>query len=174
MINMNIFLIGYRCTGKTTIAKRLTEKTKMTFVDADVMLVENAGMTVAEIVDKHGWNDFRDRESAVLEELCTQDNNVIATGGGVILRETNVSIMKKAGTVVWLTASVETIAKRMAADANTEDQRPGLTDKGSFDEIEETLYFRNPLYKNAMTFAVDSDSADIEKVCKEILDKIKE
>ncbi len=166
---MNIFLIGYRCTGKTTIAKMLAERTGKAFVDADVMLVENAGMTVAEIVEKSGWDDFRDRESAVLEELCKVDNHVIATGGGVIIREENVEMMKKAGTVVWLTASVETIANRMAADYSTGDQRPGLTDKGIFDEIEETLDFRTPLYKNAMTFSVGTDEISIDGICDSIL-----
>ncbi len=169
---MNIFLIGYRCTGKTTIGKTLAEKTGKAFIDADVMLVEKAGITVAEIVEKFGWDDFRDRETAVLKELCDLDNHVIATGGGVILREENVAMLKKAGKTVWLEASVKTIAERMAADANTGDQRPDLTDKGIFDEIEETLEFRAPLYKNAMTFSVETDDISIDDLCNSILKTI--
>lgn len=166
---MNIFLIGYRCTGKTTVAEKLAELTGKTCIDADVMLVDTAKMTVAEIVEKFGWDNFRDRETDVLNELCELKNHIIATGGGVILREENIAAMKKAGSVIWLKASVETIAERLTADVKSDDQRPALTDKGVIKEIRETLDFRTPLYENAMDFAVETDKASIDEICQEIL-----
>lgn len=169
---MNIFLIGYRCTGKTTVAKKLAEVTGKKFIDADEVLVEKAGMTVAEIVEASGWDVFRDRETNVLKDLCNSNDQIIATGGGVILREENIAAMKAAGTVFWLTATVETIAARLAADAKSDEQRPALTDKGVINEIKETLDFRTPLYENAMDFMIDSNQSDFHKICQDILDKL--
>ncbi len=166
---MNIFLIGYRCTGKTTVAEKLSELTGKTFIDADVMLVDKAEMTVAQIVEQFGWDDFRDRETAVLNELCLMENHIIATGGGVILRDENVAAMKKAGIVVWLKASVDTIAARLTADVKSDDQRPALTDQGVVKEIKETLDFRTPLYENAMNFSIDTDEISIDEICNIIL-----
>lgn len=165
---MNIFLTGYRCTGKTTIGKQLAGLFGFDFIDADEMLVEDAGMTVAEIVERFGWDDFRDRESEVLKKLCSMNNVVVATGGGVILRDHNVDCMKKAGTVVWLKASVETIAERMVRDDKTGEQRPGLTDKGAVREIEETLTLRLPMYQGAMNFSVDTDDKSVDEICSKI------
>ena len=166
---MNIFLIGYRCTGKTTVAEKLAELTGRTYIDADVMLVEKAKITVAEIVEKFGWEDFRDRETAVLKDLCLLKNHIIATGGGVILRDENIAVMKKYGSVIWLKASVETIAARLAGDAKSDELRPALTDKGVIEEIKETLDLRTPLYEKAMDFSVDTDKTSIEKICEKIL-----
>lgn len=166
---MNIFLIGYRCTGKTTVAERLAGLMGRSFVDADVLLVEKAEMTVAEIVDAFGWDNFRDRETDVLTELCDLEDHIIATGGGVILRDENVAAMKKSGVVIWLKASVETIAERLTADVKSDEQRPALTDQGVVKEIKETLDFRTPLYENAMTFSIDTDDISIDEICEAIL-----
>lgn len=164
----NLYLIGYRCTGKTSVGRNLADRLGWTFVDADQRLVDEAGMTVAEIVSRFGWEDFRDRESAVLKNLATGTRQVVATGGGVILRAANRDIMKQTGRVVWLRASVLTIARRMENDSVTGDQRPGLTDQGAIREIETVLNERTPLYTAAMDMAVDTDGRSLDDICGEI------
>lgn len=164
-----IYLTGYRCTGKTTVGRLLAKKINWSFVDADVMLVDEANMTVAQIVEKYGWDDFRDRESAILKRLSQGKDQVVATGGGVILREQNRHVMKETGTVIWLKASIATISERMSGDDKTLGQRPGLTDKGALAEIEETLTQRLPLYREAMDFSVDTDGKSVEEIRDEIL-----
>ncbi|MBU1172484.1 MAG: shikimate kinase [Proteobacteria bacterium] len=168
----NIYLTGYRCTGKTSIGKMLAGKMAFDFVDADEWLVNDAGMSVARIVEQFGWDDFRNRESAILKKISAGKNQVVATGGGVILRDNNRSIMKETGTVVWLKASVSTIAARMDGDEKTQGQRPGLTDKGAILEIEETLIKRIPMYKQAMDFSVDTDGKDLDDICHVILNEM--
>jgi shikimate kinase len=167
-----IYLIGYRCTGKTSVGKLLAKKLGWDFVDADDVLVKDAEMTVAEIVERFGWDDFRNRESRILKTISRSDKRVIATGGGVILRDENVETMRDSGTVIWLKASVETIADRMQNDVNTGDLRPGLTDKGPVLEIAETLAKRTPLYKKTMDFAIETDGLTVQTICDCILEKL--
>jgi shikimate kinase len=170
----NIYLTGYRCTGKTSTGQLLSKKLGWDFVDADDMLVKDAEMTVAEIVERFGWDDFRNRESRILKSISRTTRKVVATGGGVILRDENIETMRDTGTVVWLKASVETIAARMVSDVKTDDQRPGLTDKGPVREIEETLEIRLPMYMKAMDFAVNTDGKTLQSICDEILEKMSE
>src|SRR3954454_7523729 len=94
---MNIVLIGYRGTGKTTIGRKLADKLWREFVDMDVLLVERAGKTIKEIFESEGEEGFRDRESAVVWELAARDELVIAAGGGAVLRAENVAALKKNG-----------------------------------------------------------------------------
>jgi shikimate kinase len=166
---MNLFLIGYRCTGKTTVGKRLADKLSWDFVDADAEAVADIGMPVAELVARKGWPAFRGAERAVLERLCGKDRQVIATGGGVVLDERNVRRMRRAGRVVWLKASPETIRRRMLADAASPDQRPPLTDRDLASEIRETLNQRRDLYAGAADMVVDTDGGGIDEVAAAVL-----
>lgn len=169
---MNIYLIGYRCTGKTSVGKALAKRLAWQFIDADSYLVEKYGMTVAEIVSEGGWESFRDKESNVVKILSELDRHVIATGGGVILREENVKKLKESGKAIWLKATKENIKQRMLADMKTEEQRPSLTSFELDKEIEETLLSRNPLYKDAMAFYVDTDDVSIDGVCETIAKRL--
>lgn len=170
---MNIFLIGYRCTGKTTVGRCLAKRLERSFFDTDLELVKEQGMKISEIVSKKGWTDFRDIEKRVVQCVCERDNQVVATGGGTVLYEENVKRMKDRGVLVWLRADIKTIEKRIIEDNATQDFRPALTSKGSIEEIQETLLARNPFYERAMDFFVDTDSMDIEAICDTILQKIK-
>jgi len=169
---MNIFLTGYRCTGKTFVGKRLASLLNCSFIDADVYLVNKYKTTISEIVATQGWESFRKKESVVLKTLCELKKHVIATGGGVILDHNNVTIMKKNSVVVWLRATPETIRERIIKDETTKDSRPSLTSKGLLEEIEETLIFRDPLYQDAMDFFVHTDSMKIDDICNTIINKI--
>ena len=110
-------------------------------------------------------------EKAAIKRLSLMKNRVVATGGGVVLKNENIAAMKKSGKIVWLKANPKTIQTRMAGDLGTGDFRPALTDKGIFDEIEETLLSRNPLYEKAMDFFIQTDSLSVDKICKMIMDK---
>jgi len=170
---MNIFLIGYRCTGKTTVGRSLAKRLERIFFDTDLEVVKEQGMNISEIVNKKGWTAFRDIEKRVIQCICERDHQVVATGGGVVLDEDNVQRMKDRGVLIWLRADIKTIEKRIIEDNATQDFRPALTSKGSVEEVQETLLVRNPYYKKAMDFFVDTDSMDIEAICDTILQKIK-
>lgn len=170
---MNIFLIGYRCTGKTSVGRSLATILEWSFIDADSELVKKYGMTISEIVSKEGWNSFRKKEAAIIKRICGIDRHVVATGGGVVLDKKNVEYMKKSGLLVWLRATPETVKKRILKDKSTGDFRPSLTSKGLIEEIEETLLSRNLHYESAMDFFVDTDSLRIDDVCSRIIGKLK-
>ena len=169
---MNIFLIGYRCSGKTTIGKTIAKALDWSFVDADVILVRESGRSIKEIVDSEGWDAFRRMERSVLKQICADDRQVVATGGGVVLDRSNIQAMKTSGTVVWLDAGAETIQKRMLRDKNTGDFRPALTGKGRMKEIEDMLLKRNLYYESASDFSIHTDDVPVKKIAQKIIKKL--
>lgn len=148
------YIIGPRGAGKTTIGKKLAEHKAYNFVDTDKLIVERAGKTIAQIVEQHGWEYFRQLESDVLESLL-QPNLIISTGGGIILSEENQRVMRNNGTVIYLSTSPQVLAQRLAAEPQN-DQRPSLTGKSMLEEIEEVMSYREPLYRAAAHHVVDA------------------
>jgi shikimate kinase len=169
----NVFLIGYRCTGKSSVGKLLSTRLGWSFIDTDSLLVSESGLSIKEIVGKHGWETFRKMEYVIVKQVCILDRRVVATGGGVVLNEANVNLMKKNGRLVWLKAVPETIKTRMMLDQDTEEFRPSLTSIDSFSEIEDTLIEREPFYINAMDFFVDTDERRTDEIADIIIEKLK-
>lgn len=166
---MNLFLIGYRCAGKSSVGRSLSTRLGRPFVDTDALLVSERGMSIKEIVDTYGWEVFRQIEHATVKLVCSIDRRVVATGGGVVLNADNVKLMKEGGRIVWLRATPETIKKRMKRDTDTREFRPALTSKGRISETEETLFAREPFYKRAMDFFVDTDDRPIDVITDTII-----
>lgn len=154
---MNLWIVGYRCTGKTTVGRRLGETAGLGFVDADVALTREIGQSISAFVSKRGWPAFRREESRILQKLSREDGQIVATGGGVILDPANVQMMRETGTVVWLTALPETILSRLGEDPATAENRPALTDDELAAEVRTTLAERKPLYANAAHHSVETD-----------------
>ena len=166
---MNIFLIGYRCSGKTETGKLIAGILNSQFIDTDLKIVEEEGMTISEIVDKKGWDFFREKETDVLKKVCMHDKLIVATGGGIVLNEENVINMKKSGNILWLRATFSTVKKRIMHDSKTKDFRPSLTSKELDEEIKGTLLLRKPYYEKAMEISIDTDNLDINSVCKAVI-----
>jgi shikimate kinase len=150
-----IFLIGYRGTGKTTVARLLADQLGWPWVDADEALERHHGRTIRAIFAEEGEAGFRDKESALLEELCRLERHVVATGGGVVVRAGNRRRLQEAGWVVWLTADAATLWLRLQQDAATVGRRPDLT-VGGMAEVEELLRCREPWYDACADFQVDT------------------
>ncbi|UVT15484.1 MAG: shikimate kinase [Nitrospira sp.] len=166
---MNVVLIGYRGTGKSTVGKLLAARLDRSLLSTDAEIVKSAGHTIPEIVEQHGWDYFRDLESQVCQKVAASDGLVIDTGGGIILRSKNVEILKKTGTLFWLTASVETITARISRDT----QRPSLTGAKSFvDEIQDVLRERIPKYQAAADHVIETDGRSLTQVADEILARL--
>jgi shikimate kinase len=170
--NLNIFLIGYRCTGKTAVARLLAEKLRWDWADSDNLVESRAGLTICQIFDREGEAGFRDREAAVLDELCRRQKHVIATGGGIIIRENNRQKLRSAGRVVWLTADAGTIWRRMQEDPTTANRRPILT-VGALAEVEEVLKAREPLYRGCADLTVSTEGRSPEEIVPDILVALK-
>jgi shikimate kinase len=164
----NIFLIGYRGTGKSTIARRLADKLGWSAVDADEFLEHRFGKTIRAIFAEEGEAGFRAKEAAILAEICQHAKQVIATGGGVVLRSDNRQMIKNAGFVVWLTADAQTLWNRLQADASSKERRPALT-TGGLAEIVELLQAREPYYRDCANLVVDTVGLVPEEIVATIL-----
>lgn len=169
----NIFLIGYRCTGKTSVGKALAEKLGRAFTDTDAEIVKAQGITISEMVSRYGWEFFREKEREILRRVSARDNCIIATGGGIILNPENVEAMKQTGDIIWLKASPEIIKERILQDQQTDALRPSLTSKGLVEEIEDVLSVRTPLYEKAADFSIATDQLGIDDICRETCLKLK-
>ena len=166
---MNIFLIGYRCTGKTTVGKLLAERLGMAFVDSDDYLVEKVGKTIRQIFAEQGEPAFRDMEEKCIAELAARDKQVIAAGGGAVLRKANVDRMREAGTVILLEADAETIYARITGDPKTAYQRPSLTGKPEYEEIVHLLEYRRPFYHAAANHTFDTSKLTPDQLVDQIV-----
>jgi shikimate kinase len=163
-----VFLVGYRCTGKTTIAKLLASRLGWKAVDADEVLEAQNGRTIQQIFEEEGEAGFRNREYAVLRELCWLERKIVATGGGVVIRPENRKRMKDAGVIVWLTADVDTICQRLQEDTSTESRRPALT-VGGRAEVEDLLRTREPLYREVAQFTVNTAGRTLDEITEEVV-----
>ena len=170
---MNIVLIGYRCCGKTSIGKIIAERLDKKFVDTDELIIEKAGCSIGRIVSNHGWQSFRNIEAEIVKEVSALDNLVIATGGGAVIQEDNISNLKRNGFVVWLYADIDIIRKRLIEDTVSDENRPSLTGDDPSDEIKAVLEEREPLYKGASDVAIDTGELNINEVTDVIIEEIK-
>jgi len=169
---MNLILIGYRATGKTTLAKMLAERIGWEWTDADVEIERRAGKSIARIFAEDGEPAFRDLEAEVIADLCGRERLVLAAGGGAPMREESRRAMRDGGQVVWLLARPETILTRMSADPTNPDRRPNLTDRGPLDEIVHLLARRAPIYRQSAHLVVDTEGKTPEQLVAEILDRL--
>ena len=162
---MNIVLIGYRGAGKSTVGEIIARRLGWELKCLDALVIQQARMSIPALVEKFGWDRFRDLEAEALAAAVAGDRQVLDCGGGIILRPENREALKKSGKVVWLTAKVETIASRLA-DAN---DRPSLTGASFIDEIAAVLAERETLYREAADVIVATDGKSSERVADEAL-----
>ena len=166
----NLFLVGARGSGKSTVGRLLADRLGWSFADADLVLEVQSGRSVRAIFAEDGETGFRDLESATLAELCRGARQVVATGGGVVLRPGNRALLRAFGRVVWLNDVAELLRSRLVADQKA-DQRPALTSAGTtaLAEIEQVLSARRPLYAACADLTVTTAGKTPESVAEEIL-----
>jgi shikimate kinase len=165
---MFLTLIGYRCTGKTTLARLVAERLGCDWADSDVELQRRAGRSIAEIFAEQGEVAFRRMEEKIIAELCRRQRLILAVGGGAPMSEANRRAIRAAGRVVWLAARPETILARMEADPRSTAHRPPLSDKPPLDEIVELLAARTPCYRQLADLTLDTDQRRPDELAAEI------
>lgn len=169
---MNIILIGFRCTGKSTIGKALAERLHWHFIDADDYLEQRYQVPIKDMFEHRGESWFRLLESDVIRDLARYDSTVIATGGGAVLRYKNMANLKRNGTIVLLEADPDTVYRRIQDDPRTISKRPPLTNKDPYTEVREQMAFRRPYYVKAADIAVSTSKRTVPEVVDAILEQL--
>ena len=168
---MNLIFIGFRGTGKSSVGKSVAKQLDREFVDVDVYIEKNESKSIKEIFAEGGENSFRKLELHAIEKLCKSDKMVIATGGGAVINDINVTNMKQNGFIVLLESDPEIIYARLNQDTDRYSQRPGLTEKEPRDEIRHLLSIRHELYHKNADLVLDTSSETIEEISKKVVEK---
>jgi shikimate kinase len=164
-----VYLIGMMGSGKTATGKALADLLNYTFVDLDAEIQAKEGRAISEIFAGSGEPYFRDVESAALESFSKKKEQVIATGGGLVLREKNVKLMRKTGEVVLLKASAESLWQRVQYSKD----RPLLNKPDPFNTLRQILSDREIFYEKACHFSVPTDGKTADDVASEIQKRLR-
>ena len=161
-------LIGFMGTGKSTIAAKLKEALKVEQIEMDALIAEEAGMSIPDIFEKFGESHFRDLETEMLRKFKEKKPVVVSCGGGAVLRDENIEIMKGQGKIILLTATPETIYERVK-DSN---DRPVLNGNMNVAYISELMEKRRARYEMAADIVITTDGKDADEICNEILEAV--
>ncbi len=165
---MNIVLIGFRGTGKSTVGKILSKRTGWKFISSDDE-IENKYGKISKLVSDNGWEYFRRLEENVIENIAKEDKTIIATGGGVVMNKKNVENLKKNGKFFLLTADKEIIINRIK-----NSDRPSLTNQVSIeDEVEKILNERMPVYLSIADYIIETSSLTPKDIAGKIMKTMK-
>ncbi|MGO9614549.1 MAG: shikimate kinase [Dissulfurispiraceae bacterium] len=163
----NIVLIGFMGTGKTAVGRILSKKLGYALVDSDSLIEKEQKMTIAEIFEHCGERAFRDMESASIKRLAEKERLVLATGGGVPLREENMTHLRRKGVIVCLTASPDTILRRTVSH----NHRPLLRVKDPLKEIKDLIETRKTYYERA-DLIINTEGKTPLEVADEIIEAV--
>ncbi|HTO18463.1 MAG TPA: shikimate kinase AroK [Pseudomonas sp.] len=165
----NLIIVGPMGAGKSTIGRLLAKELRLDFKDSDKEIEVRAGANIPWIFDVEGEQGFRDREQAMLAELCEAQDQVIATGGGAVMRPENRRTLRAGGRVIYLHTSVEQQLARTARDRN----RPLLRTANPGQVLSDLLAIRDPLYREIADLIIETDERPPRLVVLEILARLK-
>ena len=166
---MNIAIIGFRGTGKSVISGMLSKTLDKKLVSIDEEISKKARMSIAKYVKKYGWEKFRELESEVVDSLSEFDDCIFDTGGGIVMRNENITNLKKNSLIILLTADLKTITQRIKASS----KKTSMMKSDYLEEIKDVLAEREPRYKKAADYAIDTSGVSPEQVCDVIIHYIK-
>ncbi|QQE89434.1 shikimate kinase AroK [Azotobacter chroococcum] len=164
----NVILVGPMGSGKSTIGRLLAKELRLTFKDSDKEIEQRTGADIPWIFDVEGEAGFREREQAMIGELCADDGIVLATGGGAVLRPENRVALRAGGRIVYLHASVVQQLERTSRDRN----RPLLRSADPGRVLSDLMLVRDPLYREIADLVVETDERPPRMVVEEILDRL--
>lgn len=161
-------LIGFMGAGKTTVSRELSKMTGRKELDMDAYIVEKEGMAITDIFAQFGEEYFRTKETASLIEIMKMDDLIVSCGGGVVVKDENVSYMKDGGVIVLLTATPQTILERVKESTD----RPILNGNMDVEFIEQLMNKRKDRYLSVADVIVETDNKAVKEICAEIMEKI--
>ena len=166
---MNIILCGFMGCGKSTIGKLVAKKTHREFIDLDSFIEEKQGLSIREIFETYGEDYFRNCETDAISELVNKNDVVLALGGGAVLKNKNVELLKSSGKIIFLDVTANTVFSRLKNDTS----RPLLNTEDKLGEITKRLNDRLPIYTMVADKIIDANSKTKEVIATEIIDFFK-
>lgn len=161
----NVILIGFMGCGKSTVGKKLADALSYEFRDTDAMIEEDYGKTISKMFEEDGEAYFRDAETELLKKLSVEaDGMVLATGGGMPMREENATLLKKVGTVVFLETTIETILSRLQKDTG----RPLADGEDREARLRPLFAKRLPVYRAVAEYIVNTEEKSVDVIVEEI------
>lgn len=164
---MNVILAGMPGSGKTRVSKILGELLNAEVLDTDEIIVKEHG-AISEIFANYGEEHFRNLETQTVKKVCAYPNAVVSTGGGCLLREENIALLKKSGRIVYLKASLDTLSKRIQDD-NSRPLLAGDTKK----RLAELLEKRSSIYECSADISIETDNLTPREIAIKITELIK-
>lgn len=166
----NIFFVGPMGAGKTTIGRQLARSLGRDFFDSDKEIESRTGADIPLIFELEGEAGFRARERSMIDELTSQSDIVLATGGGAILDPDNRKYLAGRGFVIYLSAPIEQLFQRTSRDT----RRPLLQTENPRQKLEELLAVRDPLYREVADLVLITDNKPVRNVTTQLLKQINE
>ncbi len=164
----NIVLTGFMGTGKTEVGRELARLLDMKLIDVDAELERSQKMTIKEIFKQFGEPGFREIETEIIIKISENKNIIISTGGGAVLKQENMDVLRKNGIIVCLIATPETILSRTG---NSND-RPLLQVENPIERIKGLLDFRRPFYERA-DIMIDTEGKTPLQIAEEIIERVR-
>lgn len=162
----NVILTGFMGSGKSSVGRTLASKLGFKLLDTDQMIEAAEGMTISQIMKKHGEEYFRQKEKELLKQLSDlPERHVISTGGGLPIAPGNAEALKQAGYVVYLRAKPETILKRLSGDTT----RPLLMGEDKERRVRELMEYREPIYTRGCHLPIDTDGKSLLELTDDIV-----
>ncbi|MEJ2683470.1 MAG: shikimate kinase [Candidatus Sulfobium sp.] len=159
----NIVLTGFMGTGKTEVGRELSRILDMDLIDIDTEIEAGQGMKITDIFGTLGEQRFREIESEMISKIGEMENVIISTGGGAVLREENMAVLREKGMIFCLSAAPATILKRTSGNSD----RPLLNVEDPLARIRDLLEFRRPFYEKAGTL-IDTEAKTPIRIAEEI------
>ena len=159
----NIYLVGFMGSGKTTVGRLLSKKIGFLYIDLDKKIEKNEGLSISHIIQRFGEERFRELESELLSTISIDDCNVIATGGGIVIKDTNWDYLNKSGVVIYLKADIDQLWDRVKKS----NKRPLLRVENPYLKFKELFNSRETLYLKA-DLTIDTSKKSVNTVVDEL------
>ncbi|MFL2568614.1 MAG: shikimate kinase [Gammaproteobacteria bacterium] len=164
----NIFIVGAMGSGKSSVGRLFAQRCQKQFLDTDHEIENDSKLDIATIFEKYGEEEFRKKETKLLEDLSGLENHIIATGGGIILKQENIDIMKKMGLIVFLDIDLKTQIQRV----KYRKHRPLLKKTDLEKRLKILKSERDPIYNTISDYIIDVSTKDKKTVVEEIKNKL--
>ena len=168
MDSKNIFIVGAMGSGKSSVGRLFAQRCQKQFLDTDHEIENDSKLDITTIFEKYGEEEFRKKETKLLEDLSGVENHIIATGGGIILKQENIDIMKKMGLIVFLDIDLKTQIQRV----KYRKHRPLLKNTDLKKRLKILKSERDPIYNTISDYIIDVSTKDKKTVVEEIKNKL--